>query len=74
MLKFISLLQILLDNFLILSVGVVSRVYVAHQFKQHWVIQSFKNQKGRGFGLFDKTDEKSDSSSDTENDPNDQSM
>lgn len=48
MLKFKELLQILIRNFFILSVGVVDRVYVAHQFKQHWVIQSIKNNKGRG--------------------------
>jgi hypothetical protein len=46
--KFKSILQILLESCLVLSVGVVERVYVAHMFKQHWVIQSFKNQKGRG--------------------------
>lgn len=57
MVKFKGLIQLLLDNFLVLSVGVVRRVYVAHQFKQHWSIQSVKNQKGRGFGLFDRSDE-----------------
>ena len=43
----ISLLDLLLQNFLIIPVGVVERVYVAHEFKQHWVIQSCKNLKGR---------------------------
>ena len=46
---FKQLIKLLLDNNLVLGVGVVDRVYVAHQFKQHWVIQSFKNQKGRGY-------------------------
>ena len=45
----LRLLDILLKSKLVLSVGVVERVYVAHEFKQHWVIQSYKNQKGRGF-------------------------
>jgi hypothetical protein len=45
----LRLLDILVDSKLVLSVGVVERVYVAHEFKQHWVIQSYKNQKGRGF-------------------------
>ena len=43
-----KLLQFLQENSLVLAVGVVERVYVAHEFKQHWVIQSFKNQKGVG--------------------------
>lgn len=47
----VVLLQLLIDNFLVLAVGVVKRVYVAHEFKQHWVIESCKNQKGRGFSL-----------------------
>lgn len=42
----LNVLDILIENCLILSVGVVERVYVANEFKQHWVIQSFKNQKG----------------------------
>ena len=49
MVEFKQLIKLLLDNYLVLSVGVVDRVYVTHQFKQHWVIQSFKNQKGRGY-------------------------
>ena len=59
MLKFKELLQILINNFFILSVGVVDRVYVAHQFKQHWVIQSVKNNKGRSTssGTFRYSDE-----------------
>lgn len=59
MLKFKELLQILITNFFVLSVGVVDRVYVAHQFKQHWVIQSVKNNKGRGTssGTFRYSDE-----------------
>jgi hypothetical protein len=48
MLTFLQLIDILVKHFFILSVGVVERVYVAHQFKQHWVIQSVKNNKGRG--------------------------
>lgn len=60
MVKFKELIKLMVDNCLVLSVGVVRRVYVAHQFKQHWSIQSFKNQKGRGFGLFDKSDEEDD--------------
>ncbi len=48
MIKFVSLIQLLVDNFLVLKVGVVDRVFVAYEFKQHWVIHSFKNQKGRG--------------------------
>lgn len=42
-------MKILLDHYLILAVGVVERVYVAHEFKQHWVIQSMKSRKGRGY-------------------------
>jgi hypothetical protein len=38
----------LIQNYLVLAVGVAYRVYVAHEFRQHWVIESFKNQKGRG--------------------------
>jgi hypothetical protein len=41
------LLSVLLRNHNILSVGVVERVYVAHEFKRHWVIESLKNSKGR---------------------------
>lgn len=48
------LLQLLIDNYLILAVGVVNRVYVAHEFKQHWVIESCKNQKGRGYTIQEK--------------------
>ena len=43
-----KLLNVLLENYLVLSVGVVERVYIAHEFKQHWVILSCKNQKGVG--------------------------
>ncbi len=45
----LALVQLMIDNFLVLAVGVVHRVYVAHEFKQHWVIESCKNQKGRGY-------------------------
>lgn len=41
-----KLLNILLKNYLILSVGVCERVYVAHEFCQPWIILSYKNQKG----------------------------
>ena len=41
-----KIIHVLLEESLVLSVGVVERVYVAHEFKQHWVIQSCKNQKG----------------------------
>ncbi|CAF0999107.1 unnamed protein product [Brachionus calyciflorus] len=44
-----KLLDLLVINHLILKVGVVDRVYVAHEFKKHWVIESYKNQRGRGF-------------------------
>jgi hypothetical protein len=41
-----EILNILLKNFLILSVGVCERVYVAHEYCQSWIILSYKNQKG----------------------------
>jgi hypothetical protein len=41
-----EMLDILLKNYLILSVGVCERVYVAHEFCQPWIILSYKNQKG----------------------------
>ena len=41
-----EILNILLKDFLILSVGVCERVYVAHEHCQSWIILSYKNQKG----------------------------
>jgi hypothetical protein len=43
-----QLIDVLLAEYLVIAVGVVERVYVAHEFKQHWVIQSYKSLKGRG--------------------------
>jgi hypothetical protein len=54
----IVLLQLLIDNYLVLAVGVVKRVYVAHEFKQHWVIESCKNQKGRGNSILFENEKK----------------
>jgi hypothetical protein len=42
------LIDFLIDNYLILPVGVVEPIYVSHEFKQHWVILSYKSLKGRG--------------------------
>jgi hypothetical protein len=42
-----DLLQILIENHLVLQVGVTERVYVTHEFCQPWLIFSYKNQKGR---------------------------
>lgn len=50
-----KLLDLLLGEYLILAVGVVERVYVAHEFKQHWVIQSYKSLKGRGGQSLDES-------------------
>jgi hypothetical protein len=50
------LLDFLVENYLVLIVGVVEPVYVCHEFKQHWVIQSYKSLKGRG-SLEDSTNE-----------------
>jgi len=59
MIMFKRLVQLLVENFLVLKVGVVERVFVAHEFKQHWVIQSLKNQKGRGdHGSLGRDDER----------------
>ena len=46
--SFMRLMNVLVENYLVLPVGVVYRVYVAHEFKKHWVISSFKCLKGRG--------------------------
>ena len=43
-----SQLSLLTENNLVLAVGVTERVYVAFEFKEHWVIKSYKNLKGRG--------------------------
>lgn len=43
-----KILKILIDNHLLLAVGVIERVYVANEFKKHWVIESFKSLRGRG--------------------------
>lgn len=43
----LSLLKLLLDSYLCLAVGVCQRVFVSHEFKQHWVIQSCKDSKGQ---------------------------
>ena len=45
-----ALLDLLLEHFLVLAVGVVERVYVTYEFRQHWVIESCKSLKGRGNG------------------------
>lgn len=44
-----EILDILVKEFLVLAVGVVQRVFVAHEFAQPWLISSFKNQKGRNY-------------------------
>lgn len=43
-----KILKILIDNHLLLAVGVTERVYVANEFKKHWVIESFKSLRGQG--------------------------
>ena len=43
-----ELVDLLIENYLVLAVGVVERVLVSFEFKQHWVIESYKNQKGVG--------------------------
>ncbi len=53
----LKILDVLLEHSLILSVGVVERVYVAHEFKQHWIIQSYKNQKGVATTSFTNNDD-----------------
>jgi hypothetical protein len=40
------LIGFLIDYYLVLIVGVVEHVFVCHEFKQHWVIQSYKSLKG----------------------------
>ena len=55
------LLRLLIDNFLVLAVGVVNRVSVAHEFKQHWAIESCRNQKGRGNSAIFENEKKNES-------------
>jgi hypothetical protein len=72
----LSLVDLLIQNFLIIPVGVVERVYVAHEFKQHWVIQSCKNLKGRSarneeydeLNDLDESDEENDDNQDNDDD------
>lgn len=45
--QLLKLIEFLVENFVILVVGVVEQVYVCHEFKQHWVIESYKSLKGK---------------------------
>lgn len=53
-----EILQLLIKENFVLSVGVVERVYVAHEFCQPWVISSLKCIKGRSQSQL-QTDESS---------------
>jgi hypothetical protein len=60
-----ELLNILIENHLVLRVGITERVYVSHEFCQPWIIFSYKNQKGRNYGP-SVSDEMSAADDDTE--------
>ncbi|RNA44784.1 General transcription factor 3C polypeptide [Brachionus plicatilis] len=67
-----KILKILTDNHIVLAVGVIERVYVANEFKKHWVIESFKSLRGRGNR--DDEDCSNDNQNDHENELQDTTM